>query len=202
MTSRRVTPIDANWHFKQSDSDDSELLPVSRFPTQIHLDLLHHKRIPDFNIGKNELDVQWVGEVPWDYKTSFVTPEVDHGKGDKAVLVFEGLDTFATVSLNGQRILETENMFIPERVEVTKHLAPSGKENELAIHFDVASDRGQELVEKYPDHKWVCFNGDASRLPVRKAQYHWVCSPTINRLTLRVCASDNAFRDGIGARSY
>jgi beta-mannosidase len=96
--------------------------------------------------------------------------------GEKAVLSFEGLDTFATVELNGDKILETENMFIPERVDVTKRLAGKGEENTLVIHFASASERGQQLVDKYSDHRWALANGDASRLPVRKAQYHWVSS--------------------------
>lgn len=180
MSLRQVIPIDSDWHFKQTGSEDSDYLPVAQFPTQIHLDLLHHNKIPDPNIGKNELDVQWVGEVAWVYKTFFNTPEL--GDGDKAVLSFEGLDTFATVSVNGHRILETDNMFVPERVDVTSVLAPSGKENKLIIHFDVAATRGEQLVEKYPDHKWVLWNGDSSRLPVRKSQYHWVSQSKHNSL--------------------
>ncbi|KAJ1326169.1 beta-mannosidase [Microdochium nivale] len=171
MSLRKVKPIRDKWQFKRNDEDDQEFLSVSQFPTQVHLDLLHHKKIPDPNIGKNELDVQWVGEAEWVYKTSFAAPEVH--TGEKAVLAFEGLDTFATVTLNGQVILETDNMFVPERVEVTRLLKSGSQENDLIIHFASASERGQQLVDKHPDHTWVCANGDVSRLPVRKAQYHW-----------------------------
>ncbi|KAL7620659.1 Beta-mannosidase B [Parahypoxylon ruwenzoriense] len=171
MTPRTVIPIDKNWEFKQADKEDSKYLPVSQFPTNVHLDLLSHKLIPDPFIGKNELDVQWVGEAVWVYKTSFASPEV--GDSAKAVLAFDGLDTFATVVLNGKTILESDNMFIPERVDVTTDLKKDGGENELVITFDSAYLRGWKLVEKYPDHKWGCWNGDNSRLAVRKSQYHW-----------------------------
>ncbi|KAK2046257.1 family 2 glycosyl hydrolase [Colletotrichum somersetense] len=170
MASRTVIPIDKNWQFKQADKDDSELLAVSQFPTNVHLDLIHHKVIPDPFIGKNELDVQWVGERQWVYRTAFVADALPDGA--KAVLVFEGLDTFATVVLNGETILETDNMFTPERVDVTS-LLTKNEQNELIITFDSAYLRGWKLVEKYPDHKWGCWNGDNSRLAVRKAQYHW-----------------------------
>jgi beta-mannosidase len=170
MARHAAVPIDKNWQFKEADADDSQYLAVSQFPTNVHLDLLHHKRIPDPYIGKNELDVQWIGEKVWVYKTEFPSPEVPHGA--KAVLAFDGLDTFATVVLNGKTILETENMFIPERVDVTSVLKKGG-DNELVITFDSAYLRGWKLVEKYPDHKWGCWNGDNSRLAVRKSQYHW-----------------------------
>lgn len=172
MEPRIVIPINQQWTFKEADKDDSTYLPVGQFPTNVHLDLLSHKLIPDPFIGKNELNVQWIGEKAWVYRTSFKTPTVIASSA-KAVLAFDGLDTFATVVLNGKTILETDNMFIPERVDVTSVLKNDG-ENELVITFDSAYLRGWKLVEKYPDHKWGCWNGDDSRLAVRKSQYHWV----------------------------
>lgn len=174
MAAFSVHAMDKNWEFKQADKDDASFLPVAQFPTMVHLDLLAHGLISDPNIGKNELDCQWVGEKVWTYRTKFVTPKDLGGNGEKAVLAFDGLDTFATVVLNGKTILETDNMFILERVDVTKNLSKEGGDNELVITFDSAYLRGCKLVEEYPDHVWGCWNGDNSRLAVRKSQYHWV----------------------------
>lgn len=196
MPSRTLLPIEANWQFKQADKDDASYLPVSQFPTNIHLDLMHHKLIPDLNIGKNELDVQWVGERDWVYKTSFPTPRVV--EGSKAVLAFDGLDTFATVLLNGQEILTTDNMFIPERVDVTGILKNAGQENELTVSFASAYLKGWELVEKHPEHKWGCWNGGNSRLAVRKAQYHWVGRSIT--FVLPASLADASQRGGTGDR--
>lgn len=187
-----VVPVDKGWEFRQADKEDAKFLPVSQFPTNVHLDLLHHNLIPDPFIGKNELDVQWVGEAQWIYKTTFSAQQVPAGA--KAVLAFDGLDTFATVVLNGTTILETDNMFVPERVDVTAVLKD---ENELVITFDSAYLRGWKLVEKYPEHKWGCWNGDNSRLAVRKAQYHWVSSASLTRLNH---IANQMIRAGIGAR--
>lgn len=171
MVARTVIPIDQNWQFKQADRQGDEFRAVAQFPTNVHLDLMHHGLIPDPFIGKNENDVQWVGEAQWTYKTTFATPKVDSGA--RAVLAFEGLDTFATVTLNGAVILETDSMFIPERVDVTSRLSQDS-DNELVITFDSAYLRGWKRVEEHPNHVWSCWNGDNSRLAVRKAQYHWV----------------------------
>ena len=132
---------------------------------------MHHGLIPDPFMGKNERDVQWVGERDWIYKTTFASPEK---RAEKAVLAFDGLDTYATVVLNGKEILKTKNMFIPERVDVSDVLRSGGGDNTLEITFESTWFIGKKLVDKYPDHKWGCWNGDPSRLAVRKAQYHYV----------------------------
>jgi beta-mannosidase len=175
MLKHTILPINEGWTFKQADKEDSKFLPVAQFPTNVHLDLIANKIIEDPFIGKNENDVQWIGEVPWIYKTSFSSPTLStEERGNlKAVLAFDGLDTYATVVLNGKEILKTENMFTPERVDVTTYLKKQG-DNELEITFESAYLKGCALVEKYPDHHWGCWNGDTSRLAVRKAQYHWV----------------------------
>src|SRR6185437_6919854 len=47
----------------------------------------------------------------WLYETSFNAPAVKDGA--RTQLVFEGIDTIAEVTLNGQPRLHCENMFIP-----------------------------------------------------------------------------------------
>lgn len=170
---KNVIPVNKGWTFRQADDETSKDLPVAQFPTNVHLDLIHHNIIPDPLIGKNENVVQWVGEKAWLYRTTFLCPDLQDAK---AVLAFDGLDTYATVTLNGTEILKTENMFIPERVDVTKDLNTS-QDNVLEIRFDSTFLIGKKIVEKYLDHHWGCWNGDASRLAVRKAQYHYVPSP-------------------------
>ncbi|KAH9205852.1 putative beta-mannosidase B [Leptodontidium sp. 2 PMI_412] len=174
MSKHTIIPIDKNWTFKQAENKDSKFLPVAQFPTNVHLDLIANNIIADPFIGKNENDVQWIGEVPWIYKTTFPSPSLSEKDRAtvKAVIAFDGLDTYATVVLNGKEILKTESMFIPERVDVTKFLKKEG-DNELEITFESAYLKGCAIVEKYPDHHWGCWNGDTSRLAVRKAQYHW-----------------------------
>ncbi|KAG4424205.1 Beta-mannosidase B [Cadophora malorum] len=173
MSKHTIIPIDKNWTFKQGDNKDSKFLPVAQFPTNVHLDLIANNIIADPFIGKNENDVQWIGEVPWVYKTTFPSPSLSEKERAtvKAVIAFDGLDTYATVVLNGKEILKTESMFIPERVDVTTYLKEG--DNELEITFESAYLKGCAIVEKYPDHHWGCWNGDTSRLAVRKAQYHW-----------------------------
>lgn len=97
-------------------------------------------------------------------------PESQSGR--KAVLAFDGLDTFAHVKLNGKIILNSDNMWIPHRVDVTSALN-HGADNVLEIDFAPALFEARKIKDAHPEHKWVGFNGDMARLAVRKAQYHW-----------------------------
>lgn len=104
-----------NWEWKQrpENAEGLELLtgqegwnPTS-VPTEVFKDLLELGRIPDPFLDRNEDAVQWVGEADWVYRTKFPVERVPGG-GEKAVLVFEGLDTFASIYLNGRLILTSE----------------------------------------------------------------------------------------------
>ena len=170
-------PLDAGWQLKQRDpatdlsidfSAPAGWLPAS-VPGSVHQDLLAADRIPDPFIGLHEQDVQWVGEVDWLYRCTFDL-EPDSLQSGSVALCLDGLDTFATVWLNGQQILASDNMFIPQRVSVGPFLRPG--HNELWLLFESALRHGLERQAQYGD-PLPCWNGDPSRLYVRKAQYHY-----------------------------
>lgn len=128
-------------------------------------------RIPDPFVDLNEQAVHWVGEKAWVYKTSFKAPAPSQDGASTSDLVFEGLDTFATVTLNGTEILKAENMFVTYRINVTDRLL---EDNTLEIVFDSALLRGRELVKEHShEHAFYVRQTENSRIPVRKAQYHW-----------------------------
>src|SRR5260370_29575091 len=134
----------------------------------VQLDLMAAGRIPDPFYGLNENEVQWVGERDWLYRCAF---EVSREALDQAQLdlCFDGLDTYATVWLNGEQILASDNMFVPQRAPVKDRLR-AGR-NELRLLFESALRRGKEIEARLG--KLPCLNGDSSRLYVRKAQYHY-----------------------------
>lgn len=59
--------------------------------------------------------MQWIGEKDWLYKCCFELNESELSINKNAELVFEGLDTFATVYLNDRKIFSSDNMFISHR---------------------------------------------------------------------------------------
>lgn len=152
-----IQHIDKNWQFKQISKADDTYLPVSQFPTVVHLDLLHHGQIPDPFMDDNANHVQWIGEEEWVYKTTFDCKGCS-GKR-KCELVFEGFYTHSVITLNGQEILRTNNMFLQYRYDATKLLKPKG--NVLEIKFESTFLIGKQL-EKEHGSKFKYWNGDSS----------------------------------------
>jgi beta-mannosidase len=111
-----------------------------------------------------------VAEKAWVYRTVLQKPDIP--TGSEVFLVFDGLDTFATVKLDDKVILQSDNMFLSHRVNVTREFETDGG-HVLEVRFESALLRAREIQKDYPKHKWVAFNGETARLGVRKAQYHW-----------------------------
>lgn len=106
-------------------------LPVipATVPGSVHTDLLAARLIDDPYLDANEASQAWIGQSDWRYRTTF-----DWSPGsDRVEIVFDGLDTVATVVLNGQTLLQTENMHRAYRADVA-HLLQDGK-NALTIDF-------------------------------------------------------------------
>ncbi|KAJ4144706.1 hypothetical protein LMH87_003579 [Akanthomyces muscarius] len=160
------------WTFQQQGWASDEWLPVAQVPTQVHVDLLANKKIPDPFVDLNERSVQWIGEKNWVYRLEFVVPAISDG-AIMSELVFEGLDTFATVVFNGHQIIKAENMFVTYRANVSQYVRP-GENNRLEILFDSALIRGRDLVKEHShEHDFLVRQTEAGRVPVRKAQYNW-----------------------------
>ncbi len=124
-----IQPLTGAWQFRRAG--DADWLPAS-VPGGAHTDLLAQGRIPDPFVGDNEKRVQWVAESDWEYRRSFfVAPELLNE--DRVDLVCDGLDTLATVLLNGQLLGRTDNMFRQYRWDVKSLLAPGA--NELCVLF-------------------------------------------------------------------
>jgi len=115
MMPLRTQTLSDGWQWKQKPkerSGDVESLAEdggwtsTSVPTEIFKDLLEAGKIEDPHLARNEDKVAWVGEADWMYRTRF--PLTELGQNEKVVLVFEGLDTFAKVYLNGVLVLEAQ----------------------------------------------------------------------------------------------
>jgi beta-mannosidase len=111
-------------------------------PGEVHTDLLAAGSIPDPFDGDNETLLQWIGRTDWRYRLAFDWQPGGEARHD---LVAEGLDTFATVELNGTEIARTANMHRGYRFDVTEVLRPGT--NELVITFAAPATAAEEASE-------------------------------------------------------
>ncbi|EHY61208.1 hypothetical protein HRR83_000968 [Exophiala dermatitidis] len=168
-----VIDLSEGWSFRQKDGvEKNAWLPVKKVPSTVHQDLIDNKLLEDPFIGFNEIKAEWVGLKSWIYRTQIATPPAPDGS--KVILAFDGLDTFAHVKLDGKTILESDNMFLSHRVDITDAIRSGpDSDHELEIEFEPAFLKAREIKDQHPEHKFICFNGDPARLAARKAQYHW-----------------------------
>ena len=105
----------------------------------------------------------------WTYTVSFDSEPTD---GDAIrELVFEGIDTIAEVYLNGERILDCQNMHLTYRVDVTNRLMERGNTLQVII-------RSSELWAREHLHDMATTSRDAATLydsqsHLRKPRHQW-----------------------------
>jgi beta-mannosidase len=113
-------------------------------PGDAHLDLMNAGILPDLYYGRNADHCRWMEEKDWWYRTSFSVPEEFSGR--RICLLFRGLDTFASVYLNGNKIGSRDNMFVPLEIDITKKVRKDAV-NELAVKL--GSPAFSPLMEKH-----------------------------------------------------
>ena len=157
-----------NWQFRQAGELTWKKARAGYAATEIHPDLHANGDIPDPFIDDNEKSLVWIGEKDWEYQTSFLVDA--EAKADVYELFFEGLDTFADVYVNEKKVLTTQSMFIEHRINVND-VVKVGQENNIRIYFKSALLEARKLEKIHG--KLAGFNGESSRMQIRKAGYHY-----------------------------
>jgi len=151
-----------NWTFnKQNEAKKYK----ATIPGTVHTDLYENQLIPDPFYGANEKQLQWIENENWEYESTFSLSEKEISN-ENIELEFDGLDTYATVYINGKLVLEADNMFRKWIISVKNHLK-KGK-NHLKIVFLSAVQKGKEEASKLPYTL-----PEKERVFVRKAQYQF-----------------------------
>lgn len=158
---------------QQVDFDDRAWLPVN-VPGGVHPALIAAGRIEDPFYDRNEAQCSWIEEREWWYRLTFDGPAEQLGAGERWRLVFHGLDTFATLWLNGEELGHHQNMFREAAFDVSDRLLPR-QPNTLALCFD----RPLDHIEGFEQFKaeWP----HEPRVFMRKAQfsYGWDWGPRL-----------------------
>jgi beta-mannosidase len=158
----------------------------ARVPGTIQQDLIASGEVPDPFLGENEAAIQWVGLTDWDMRRAldvgaalFERKHLD--------LVFEGLDTFATVFINGKQVLVADNGHRRWRVDA-KPFLKKGR-NEILVRFASPIRKLQPMVltqeHALPAEYDSAFGdepkGKQTSAYIRKPKYHygWDWGPRI-----------------------
>ena len=169
--------LHSNWEFKKKEDKRWYKATV---PGCVHTDLMDNGIIKDPYYRLNESKAQWVDKEDWVYKSTFSLNDDDYQKQHHEIK-FEGLDTYASVYLNGSLILQSNNMHRTYIIDVKPHL--NNGENSLKIILESPIKKGLELYNALDYTIPVSANDqaetgeveDGKRVSVftRKAGYHY-----------------------------
>ncbi|MDQ8028914.1 MAG: glycoside hydrolase family 2 protein [Brevundimonas sp.] len=137
-------------------------------PGDVYQALINAGRLSHPFQGRTETDAAWVRDREWWQHTTFTAPAL--APGQRAELVFDGLDTFAVIFLDGVEIGRADNMFRRWTFDVTDHLK-AGAEHTLAVRFDPPATAPERTLPI-----WSAFTDRISRSrrnAMRKAQFGW-----------------------------
>jgi len=134
-------------------------------PGTIHTDLYKNQIIPEPFYGNNEAKLQWIENENWEYRLIFSVSDTILN-ANHIQLIFEGLDTYATVKLNDSLILVADNMFRSWNVNIKPLLKK--EKNELFIVFESAVKKGKKAAALL---NYTLPGGE--RVFTRKAQYQY-----------------------------
>lgn len=168
------------WTLRARGDAPSELLDrliAAEVPGSIHVALERAGVIPNPHLGDNERIVQWVERADWDYRVAFETP--DGWEEARVELVFERIDTVATVVLNGVLLGRAANMHHPHRWDVRQLLRASGQLNELTVHLTSAVTEVWREEQRLGTLPYL--NTEHPYNFIRKSAYHfgWDWAPSL-----------------------
>ncbi|MFD7867934.1 glycoside hydrolase family 2 TIM barrel-domain containing protein [Streptomyces sp. NPDC059783] len=148
MTLRHL-PLHDGWTLT-ADGPVPVDLPAGGLPATVpgcvHTDLLAAGLIDDPYLDDNETRLGWTGRTDWTYRTTFDWTPDGH---DHAALCFDGLDTVATVLLNGTEVGRTANQHRSYRFPVRPLLREGA--NTLVVRFTAPYSYAEELRERLGD---------------------------------------------------
>lgn len=157
------------WEFRRAG--DTLWLPAT-VPGTVHTDLFANGVIPDPFHGDNERRLQWIEREDWEYRTTFTMRPEDlaHRRHE---LVFDGLDTYARVFLNGAEILEADNMFRRWPVDVSDLLRRGANALEVRFRSPLAVELPRVAAHPYRLPIDNDFGDPPTRVFTRKAAYQY-----------------------------
>lgn len=142
-------------------------------PGDIHPALVKAGRLPDPFKDSNSLECAWTRKKSWFFRREFGVPS--GFKGKRVMLVFDGIDTYATIFVNRKKVGQTENAFLQYRFDITEQVE-YGRANEVEVCIHAIE---HVLSEHDTSRYFACF--DNRRVFARKpqCQFSWDWAPDL-----------------------
>ena len=148
-----------------SDMPAAEVSVPAKVPGCYELDLCAAGLLPDLFRANNQYAARKFEGHQWLYSRNFTCGPVL--PDEKAVLEFDGLDTLCDVFVNGMKVGEAADMFIPHAFDVTKAVREG--ENRLDVLF-----RAPAVESQFSDIAAIGNAGSTSELEAFRKPAHMI----------------------------
>jgi beta-mannosidase len=144
---------------------------------------------PDPQFGRNQLDVYVAATTDtYIYSTQFPTPAgCTGGSQSRCELIFDGIDTAATVRLNGAEVGKANDMHLRFVFDVTQHLTAGNNTLEVEIEPAVSYARSEAARNGDPNctkhtrnfwpEKWGHGTECSGYIRKNTGSFGWDCAP-------------------------
>jgi beta-mannosidase len=142
----------------------------ARVPGEVHLDLKRAGLMPEPLVSTNAHRCRWPEKKSWWYRRLF-NVSAAFLKEERQLLVFDGIDLYGQVFVNGRLVGEAKNAFVPLEFDVRTCLQKG--RNELIVRVTA----GSELAPGYPDERLLARPKDPWSNKAPWAGRQWLRKP-------------------------
>ncbi|AZK46330.1 beta-mannosidase [Paenibacillus lentus] len=150
---------------------DDRFWITAQVPGDVHSALIERNIIDDPYFGHNDAKSRWIEQKEWWYRIGFdyTWPE---GEDDHQLeLTFGGLDTYATIYVNGHEIGATSNMLMAHTFNVTRVMRRGW--NCIAVKFDPLHLHHQDKEQ----FQWSSYTKERPWIRKAAMNYGWDWGP-------------------------
>ncbi|XP_074652140.1 beta-mannosidase-like [Tubulanus polymorphus] len=175
-----VSELNGEWIL---ENQNKSIKVLGKVPGSVFTDLMNHGIIGDPYYRFNDNLYQWVATDNWTYTRNFL---VKKQQSDSILLVCDGIDTVANISINDRQIAANlNNMFIRRVFEIKSDLINDGL-NTITIRFESAITYAARMWREssydippdctLPDHQGACHVNFIRKMP---SSFGWDWGPSL-----------------------
>jgi len=141
-------PLHGVWRLEGNLESGRPVDIEARVPGVVHEALREAELIPDPLTDHHEPELEWIGRHDWTFRRTFDLSE-DWFAFERIDLVCEGLDTVATIEINGEPIGRSVDMHAPARFPARRALRE--KDNQIVVRFASPIREAERTRDAYGD---------------------------------------------------
>eukprot|EP00760_Papus_ankaliazontas_P034647 PhM_4_TR7334/c0_g1_i1/m.46005/K01192/E3.2.1.25, MANBA, manB; beta-mannosidase len=136
------------WRFSQINNASDTRVFAGTVPGVVHTDLMANGVLADPYFGFNDVAYQWVAMQNWSYTRTFRLSSASVTTTTTTTLIMEGVDTIASIEINGKVVARVNNQHRTWRIPVPSSYLEAS-DNTITVNFTSAVSYAQAEFERW-----------------------------------------------------